>query len=288
MAADAPIAVAQSPTGEAKYSRLTYGALTAGVLLFLVSCLLNMPANATVVAFILDVVITGFIWFVILAMIALIPAARRVNAAWLPIFAWLLVAAGVFDVAVGSYTKFVLEPQIRASLDGLIDSANRVAFPQKTIELKRVNYSLSYPADWSMVTEDVPYDPDHFVWLETPNQGFFQLYVFDPQVNASQVASNIITEFRDKQLTAATSSSFSEWGTYRGEGTALRGKLLSILPAEVRVFHTMEGSRTFITVEMCSDVSRQADQPGFDTIRKNLALAEASAGQGTGEFSNSL
>jgi hypothetical protein len=113
-------------------SRITYSLLAAGILIFIVSRALRIPATASFVAIILDAVITAIIWFVVLALIALIPAARRPKAMWLPAFAWLLLAAAFFDAAVGTYARFVVAPNVNALIARVNDDTNLASAEPET------------------------------------------------------------------------------------------------------------------------------------------------------------
>ncbi len=256
------------------YAKSTIIALAIGVAIFLVSCILRAPGNATLGFHILNTVVMAVVWFAVLGVVALIGGAlaRRVRALWLPIFAWLLLTAAMLQVGVSGYSRYVLLPRVRALLAD-IEETNRVEAPFSLTRLARPSFSLSYPSNWSIDTADAQYDPDSFFTIETPDDGMIQFLVFAPHIDTSPFATDIVSEFRDKQFSAVTSTSFSHWGRYEGKGIALRGKLLSILRAEVRVFHASSASRPFIVVEMCYDDSRDTDQVGFQMIRDTFVVS---------------
>ena len=97
--------------------------LGGSLVLFCAAYVLKAPANATAGYHVAMILMTLGTWFVALAAISLIVSAlaRRVRTLWLPLFAWLFLAATLFELAVAAYSEFIVEPKVREVLEAMMD-----------------------------------------------------------------------------------------------------------------------------------------------------------------------
>jgi hypothetical protein len=71
---------------------------------------------------------------------------------------------------------------------------------------------------------------------------------------------------------------FTRWGAYDGEGMTLAGKILGVMPGNIRIFAhaSQREDLTFTIVEFCFDEDLPLVRPGFELIERTFVLGRPS------------
>jgi len=147
------------------------------------------------------------------------------------------------------------------------EPAPDTAHPQ-TID--RDGFTLQYPGNWSVDTDDVDYDPDALFSLDSAGNCFVMFHLFDHEIDLAEATQSQVDEF-EAMLSSTTVTSFSSWGAFAGDGKQIAGKFL-FLPTTVRAFAHTTTERSFVASEFCYDEDMPVVEPGFEQVRRSFQL----------------
>ncbi|MDF1561874.1 MAG: hypothetical protein P1V51_02450 [Deltaproteobacteria bacterium] len=162
-------------------------------------------------------------------------------------------------------------------LTGALESSEpaEVSSPQT---LRGRYFTLDYPGNWRVDTDDADYDPDGYFDLNAPGQGKVMIYIVPPE----SPVEGILAEWEQNLTTNIVSDherrTFTTWGRFEGTGVELDGRLL-VAEGRVRMFGTLGEPRGLAIMEMRYDEDEANNGPGYDLIERTLAPVEAAAGR---------
>jgi hypothetical protein len=130
-------------------------------------------------------------------------------------------------------------------------------------------FRLSHPGNWTIDDDgDIPGAKQLFV--ESPGACMVVVTVFEDSIEPAEAIR--IQEKEVKRLGSdMTRTPFTRWGSFTGEGIALKGKIL-LIPGWMRIFAHQGDTRSFSVMEYCYDEDRSAVQPGFEQIERSFTL----------------
>lgn len=148
--------------------------------------------------------------------------------------------------------------------------AGTTLLAQQHLTIKRDGFSLNYPADWKIDTEDEDYDPDALFSIDSPDgENMIMFILFTEPVDAENLLQAQVDAFSGELVKKPEITSFNSWGNYKGEGKLLKGKLLGVFNGFVRIFVYGDENKTMLVVEQCYDKA-------YDTLKKDYDLMASS------------
>lgn len=140
-----------------------------------------------------------------------------------------------------------------------------LAQEKKTIS--REAFSLQYPGEWTIDTEDEDYDPDALFSLDSPDgENMIMFIIFDMAVDADELMNEQVKAFSEQLIKKPAVATFNTWGKFKGKGTMLSGKLMGVFKGAVRIFVYSEEERTMLVVEQYYDKAIDKLKKDYDLI----------------------
>lgn len=184
-----------------------------------------------------------------------------------------LVFTTIGALAVGGLIGFLLglysTEAGRKMLQWVVQDEQR-ADVTRPHSIDREGFSLQYPANWQIATEDDDYDPDTSFSIESPGSSVVMFFLGDCQIDTESAVQTQVAAYQ-KRMTGVTVTPFGHYGKYEGRGAQLEGRILGI-PMKVRAFATSRDGGSAIIVEQCPDEDAGRVRPGFDLIEESFLL----------------
>jgi len=142
--------------------------------------------------------------------------------------------------------------------------------------LARDGFRLKHPGNWAVDTQDEDYDPDHCFSIESPGSAFVMFILGDGDLDPKETLDARIEPFR-KLMSSPSIEEFERYGSLRGAGAILRGRILGS-PTTVRLFgYCRDGLHIQIT-ENCPDEDRRDVEAGLWLIEKSFSIEGSGKG----------
>jgi hypothetical protein len=140
--------------------------------------------------------------------------------------------------------------------------------------IERPAFQLAYPKSWSLATAQADYDADRNFSIDAPGDSYVAIQTFEAQPgdDVSALLSNMIKAFDGPLVDTYSRSHFTQWGSFQGKGTHLKGKIMSMFPGGARVFIGTEGSFGLIIVEYYFSEEIKEVMPAFELIAQSFQL----------------
>ncbi len=183
--------------------------------------------------------------------------------------AWfLLLPSGIYAVGLVAVAAFY------AIQFGLFSSEPNVEQPEL---LDRPGFSLSYPANWDIDTEDEDYDPDYSFAIASLNgdaKVWFQIYEepIDTEAHAEAAFAAYASAWQDVRP-----EPISRWGNHEGYGYRFE-MVFKGMPCVGRMFSAGTEAASFNVLEVAAAAEHATQSPGFDLIAETFELKEPPAG----------
>ena len=177
----------------------------------------------------------------------------------------LLVALGVLVVGCAGFAEGLAETEEKAD----------VRSPRPFV---RERFQLDYPGNWTIDEADEDYDPDHLFSIDSPGSCTVSVIVFDAAIPAKTSVDGQVEAFVPRIVKQPVQTPFTRWGAYEGEGVTLAGKILGVLPGNIRIFahESQREDLTFTIVEFCYDEDLPLVRPGFELVERTFVFGRRS------------
>ena|SRR5688572_30221126 len=83
-------------------------------------------------------------------------------------------------------------------------------------KIDRDSFSLQYPSNWRIDTEDEDYDPDAFFSLESPDDNLVMFMIFNVPVDKDELLNAQLEAFSSQVIKKPEITEFNRWGDYYG------------------------------------------------------------------------
>ena len=186
----------------------------------------------------------------------------------------LLIAGGiVLALGVGLVLGFiggVLATKAgRAGFTSLLENERPAQVAQPRV-LAREQFQLQYPANWKLDREAKDFDPDHAFRIESPGSAFIMFRTgkatFEPEATLREYIA-IFSKLMDRP----TSTRFTQWGGFTGQGIILHGRVLGI-STTIKPFVFNQDGVSVIVVQHYLDEDQQAVLPGLKLVERTFTL----------------
>src|SRR5688500_4870799 len=182
-----------------------------------------------------------------------------------------LIAGLLFGCLGGFFLGIWSTDAGKAAIEDFV-SNEEAADTGRTRTISRAAFEVDYPGNWKIDTVDEDYDPDHLFSIDSPGSCFVQFLFFDTGTDPKDNVDAQVQTFVPKLIKSPKETTSSEWGSFRGDGIVLEGKILGINDGSIRVFSHSADDRSFTVVEMCFDEDIASVEPGFELVRKSFRL----------------
>ena len=139
-----------------------------------------------------------------------------------------------------------------------------------TNNIQRDSFSLKYPSDWKIDTEDEDYDPDNLFSIDSPDDNMVMFMIFNVPVDKDELLKAQLEVFSSELIKKPEITEFSKWGNYDGTGKILKGKLLGVFKGFVRIFVYADSHKTMLVIEQCFDKDYEKLKKGYDLISSSF------------------
>jgi hypothetical protein len=187
---------------------------------------------------------------------------------------WSLFLLGCGVGAVGGFVAGVAS--VKAARDTFVaayqdERSAEVDQPQR---IDRPTFRLQYPRNWRVDTAASDHDPDRNFSIDSPGQSFVLFMIATGEMDPKTTVDAHVSQQTAKLMRDATRTPFERWGSYRGEGVLLTGKMLGLTPGTIRIFAFREGERTVTVLESTYDDDRSKVAPGFALIERTFQMKD--------------
>lgn len=139
------------------------------------------------------------------------------------------------------------------------------------INIHRDSFSLKYPSDWKIDTEDEDYDPDNLFSIDSPDdENMVMFIIFNVPVDKDELLQSQLEAFSSQLIKKPEITEFSKWGNYEGTGKILKGKLLGVFKGFVRIFIYSDPHKTMLVIEQCYDKDYEKLKKGYDLVSSSF------------------
>lgn len=154
--------------------------------------------------------------------------------------------------------------------DGPRESRQWGADEVATIE--RSQFSLVYPAAWTIATDQPDYDPDSNFTIDTTGDSYISIETFPGSADTDyeQILDNLTDAFDGPLVTTYSRSYFTTWGPHEGSGLHLKGKIMNLFPGGCRFFVTVQNGLGVICTEYYFSEDIEQVIPGFELIAQSF------------------
>jgi len=160
--------------------------------------------------------------------------------------------------------------RMKLLLLSVLISCSFIAVAQRPGTISREDFSLQFPADWTIDTDDPDYNPDSLFSLDAPDDASMIMFIIiDMEIDEEEMTKNQVEAFsnlvKDAKITR-----FDTWGRYKGTGTMLSGLIMGHYKGNVRIFVRSTGERTLLVVQQFYDVNYDELKKGFELIERSF------------------
>ena len=139
-------------------------------------------------------------------------------------------------------------------------------------KIDRDSFSLQYPSNWRIDTEDEDYDPDAFFSLESPDDNLVMFMIFNVPVDKDELLNAQLEAFSSQVIKKPEITEFNRWGDYYGTGKILKGKLLGVFKGVVRIFVYETPYKTMLVVEQYYEKDYEKLKKDYDLISTSFSF----------------
>ncbi len=142
----------------------------------------------------------------------------------------------------------------------------------KTID--RTNFVCKYPTAWSEAVKDPDYKPESYFNLNAPGDknSYVQFSIVDKAEDTSALLASTVKSLDGYAINALTKTKLEEWGTYKGSGLHLKGKILDTYPGGIKIFIFNSEHHNIMVVELYWSQELKDLQADLDFISKNFTM----------------
>ncbi|GHC04406.1 hypothetical protein [Cerasicoccus arenae] len=144
------------------------------------------------------------------------------------------------------------------------------------VTVNRPGFTLQYPKDWRLATNQADYKPDSLFTIETPGSSHIVIEIFDaaPGMDVSGAMDDVLQALDGPAVETYSYGSFETWGNYKGVGKHLKGKIMSMIPGGCRVFAAVVPgtNKGILITEFYMSEDLPVALPGYDLISRTLVF----------------
>ncbi len=141
------------------------------------------------------------------------------------------------------------------------------------ITLDRPKYRLQFPSAWSIDTTEEGYDIDSHFSLKPSSENAFCLFIlFNTSLDEKEWIAGQVKAQLDKAMKHGEVSYFDRWGSFKGYGATVTGKIMGALDGNITTFCYSTDSLSFMVIRQSLDRYEKTQSPDFRLIESSFEL----------------
>jgi hypothetical protein len=151
---------------------------------------------------------------------------------------------------------------VQATLLAADSASNEVA-------IDRPSFTLKYPSNWKEDTTAKDYKADSNFTLNSAKNSYVQFNLAPKAPDLQKVLDNATFNLDGLAITTLSRSPLTQWGSYKGVGVHLKGKILDSYPGGIRVFTFNTANHNVLIIEFYYSTE-------LDTVEGEMAFISQS------------
>ncbi len=139
--------------------------------------------------------------------------------------------------------------------------------------IDRDTFSVSIPEKWAEKTSSKLYDKNRHVFFENSESCIVLVMILDKGsgITSARLLEKNIENYK-KRINVTKESAIDRWGSYRGNGVLLYGKMAGAYSAYARLFEFETDSKSCLIVEFALEEDWKEFSSDFISIQKTLVI----------------
>jgi hypothetical protein len=138
----------------------------------------------------------------------------------------------------------------------------------------RATFSLKYPTTWKEDVKASDYKPESNFTLTSAKNSYIQFNIVDKADDPQKVLDNAVFNLDGLAITTLSKTKIDEWGSHKGAGLHLKGKILGTDPGGIRCFVFNSEHHNVLVIEFYFSNELKTVQSEMDFISKNFQMKE--------------
>jgi len=176
---------------------------------------------------------------------------------------------------LGRRRKFLVSTLLAAStlmLGSTLSFAADDTANEKTID--RATFTLKFPSNWSEETKASDYKADSNFTLNSGKNSYIQINITDKAEDPQKVLDNAVFNLDGLAITTLSKTKIDEWGSHKGAGLHLKGKILGSDPGGIECFVFNSEHHNVLIIEFYYSSELKTAQSEMDFIAKSFQMKE--------------
>jgi hypothetical protein len=140
--------------------------------------------------------------------------------------------------------------------------------------IDRTNFTLKYPTAWKEATDDPDYKAENHFTMNGPDkkQSYISFDIVNKTEDSIKLLASTIEGLDGYAINALTKTKIEEWGTFKGQGMHLKGKILGTYPGGIKVFIFNSEHHNIMVIEYYWAEELKDLQADIDYIQNNFVM----------------
>jgi hypothetical protein len=145
---------------------------------------------------------------------------------------------------------------------------------KKILTIERPAFSFQYFSDWKIDTSGENYNSDALFSVKTKDESNSVLFIiFNTPIDIKEMLDGQKSTVYEKLIKNRVSTTrFTEWGKFKGEGFEVKGKLMGVFMGTIREFIWKDNTRTLFVMEEFYDKNFDEREKDFRLIRGSFTF----------------
>lgn len=140
--------------------------------------------------------------------------------------------------------------------------------------IDRTNFTLKYPTAWKEATDDPDYKAESHFTMNGPEkkQSYVSFDIVNKTEDPVKLLASTIEGLDGYAINALTKTKLEEWGTFKGQGMHLKGKILGTYPGGIKIFIFNSDHHNIMVIEYYWAEELKDLQADIDFIQNNFTM----------------
>jgi hypothetical protein len=138
----------------------------------------------------------------------------------------------------------------------------------------RPSFSLEYPDAWKPDTGAKDFDPNTNFTLVSQKNSYIQITLLPKSSEAAKIVADTVKKLDGPAITTLTRTKLDEWGSHKGQGYHLKGKIVGSFPGGIKVFVFTSTHFNILIIEYYFSDELKDVQDDFQYISENFKMKD--------------
>jgi hypothetical protein len=140
--------------------------------------------------------------------------------------------------------------------------------------VSRPNFSLEYPDTWKPDTGAKDFDANTNFTLVSPKNSYVQFTILPRTSDPAKIVSDTVKQLDGPAITTLAKTKIDAWGSHKGQGYHLKGKIVGSFPGGIKVFVFSSTRFNILIIEYYFSDELKDVQDDLDYISDNFKMSE--------------